>query len=54
MQGVDILQHGQEESSILEDVHSIFQDHVQTLETILLLLSHKPLILSALCDNARI
>lgn len=34
MQGAEILQHAQKESSILEDVHSILQDHIQALETV--------------------
>lgn len=54
MQGAELLQHGQKESSILEDVHSNLQDHVQALETVLVLLTHRPLMLSDLCDSARI
>lgn len=34
MQGAEILQHAQKESSILENVHSILQDHIQALETV--------------------
>lgn len=54
MQGAELLQHGQKESSILEDVHSNLQDHVQALETVLLLLTHRPLMPSDLYDSARI
>jgi len=52
MQAAELLQSGQKESSVLEDVHSTLQDHVQALETVLLLLTHRPLMLSDLHDNA--
>lgn len=54
MEGAELLQCGQEESSILEDVQGTLQDHVQALETVLLLLTHRPLMLNDLQDNARI